>query len=234
MARVLRDLAAVGPYFAVGWRDTPPGPPWRPVAELYRPDVVALPVETTARVLGGAPPRVAASLFQQGYAARLWSVFLGAAVTARVLLDLPADRLWWRGTDRAPVELLAVAAEGIPVEGTPEAAVAARIDTAVRPGHLDALCGAVRSAFGLSSLVMAGNTASALVGTARVLAGHGDAVALAGALLRRPGLAEAGTVPADLRTSDYRRASCCLYYRLPGGGLCGDCVLRRARSRQGG
>jgi|GEM_PF-1837329 hypothetical protein len=25
----------------------------------------------------------------------------------------------------------------------------------------------------------------------------------------------------------FRRRSCCLYYRLPGGGLCGDCCLRR-------
>jgi iron complex transport system ATP-binding protein len=23
----------------------------------------------------------------------------------------------------------------------------------------------------------------------------------------------------------YRRTSCCLYYRAPRGGLCGDCVL---------
>jgi ferric iron reductase protein FhuF len=24
---------------------------------------------------------------------------------------------------------------------------------------------------------------------------------------------------------EFRRNSCCLYYRLPEGGLCGDCVL---------
>jgi ferric iron reductase protein FhuF len=23
----------------------------------------------------------------------------------------------------------------------------------------------------------------------------------------------------------FRRRSCCLYYRVPGGGICGDCVL---------
>ncbi|MEU7551440.1 (2Fe-2S)-binding protein [Streptomyces sp. NPDC044571] len=23
------------------------------------------------------------------------------------------------------------------------------------------------------------------------------------------------------------RRSCCLYYKVPGGGFCGDCVLRR-------
>ncbi|ETB50192.1 hypothetical protein O974_04420, partial [Mycobacterium avium 11-0986] len=26
---------------------------------------------------------------------------------------------------------------------------------------------------------------------------------------------------------DFRRASCCLFYRLPGGSVCGDCVLDR-------
>jgi ferric iron reductase protein FhuF len=25
----------------------------------------------------------------------------------------------------------------------------------------------------------------------------------------------------------FRRQSCCLYYRLPGGGLCGDCCFQR-------
>ena len=27
----------------------------------------------------------------------------------------------------------------------------------------------------------------------------------------------------------YRRRSCCLFYRLPGGSLCGDCGLHRTR-----
>ncbi|PQM44543.1 Glutamate--cysteine ligase EgtA [Mycobacterium talmoniae] len=27
--------------------------------------------------------------------------------------------------------------------------------------------------------------------------------------------------------TDYRRLSCCLYYRTPGGGLCGDCALTK-------
>jgi ferric iron reductase protein FhuF len=27
-------------------------------------------------------------------------------------------------------------------------------------------------------------------------------------------------------SSVFRRTTCCLYYRLPDGGLCGDCALR--------
>ena len=28
----------------------------------------------------------------------------------------------------------------------------------------------------------------------------------------------------------FTRRTCCLYYRLPGGGLCGDCVLHQRRA----
>jgi ferric iron reductase protein FhuF len=31
----------------------------------------------------------------------------------------------------------------------------------------------------------------------------------------------------------FRRTTCCLYYQVPGGGYCGDCVLLgRGRGRQ--
>jgi ferric iron reductase protein FhuF len=29
----------------------------------------------------------------------------------------------------------------------------------------------------------------------------------------------------------FRRRSCCLYYRVPGGAVCGDCVLHERRHR---
>jgi len=29
------------------------------------------------------------------------------------------------------------------------------------------------------------------------------------------------------------RASCCLFYRIPGGGLCGDCVLAHRQTIAG-
>ncbi|MEU9111287.1 (2Fe-2S)-binding protein [Streptomyces sp. NPDC048483] len=28
----------------------------------------------------------------------------------------------------------------------------------------------------------------------------------------------------------YRRRNCCLYYRVPGMGTCGDCVLNRQKT----
>lgn len=47
--------------------------------------------------------------------------------------------------------------------------------------------------------------------------------ALAAELFTHPRLAPTGT----LTGSAFRRRSCCLYYRVPGGGICGDCCFTR-------
>ncbi|MES4829184.1 (2Fe-2S)-binding protein, partial [Streptomyces anthocyanicus] len=44
---------------------------------------------------------------------------------------------------------------------------------------------------------------------------------LTAGLLAHPLLAGAGT----LTGTSFRRRSCCLYYRVPGGGVCGDCCF---------
>jgi ferric iron reductase protein FhuF len=35
------------------------------------------------------------------------------------------------------------------------------------------------------------------------------------------------------RPDRFVRASCCLFYRIPGGGLCGDCVLAHRQTVAG-
>ena len=60
---------------------------------------------------------------------------------------------------------------------------------------------------------------------------------LANRLLAREPLLGTGTF--DHRPDDggprpgwsFTRTSCCLFYRVPGGGLCGDCVLAAPRRR---
>lgn len=92
----------------------------------------------------------------------------------------------------------------------------------------------LRERFGVSPKVLRGNAASGLVGALRVLIDRvpsGAAVELAAALLADGGaLAGTGTFLHEegLGVAFVRR-SCCLYYRVPGGGLCGDCVLRTGR-----
>jgi ferric iron reductase protein FhuF len=81
--------------------------------------------------------------------------------------------------------------------------------------------------------VLWGDAASGVAAARRLVtaARPGSAVratALAERLLSVPRLAATTTLrapePPDV-TWTFRRRSCCLYYRVPGGGVCGDCVL---------
>jgi hypothetical protein len=54
------------------------------------------------------------------------------------------------------------------------------------------------------------------------------ALALAVGILGRPPLAGLGEVvaePGHPTGVGFARRTCCLFYRVPGGGTCGDCVL---------
>jgi hypothetical protein len=76
--------------------------------------------------------------------------------------------------------------------------------------------------------LLSGNIASALVGAARaLLAARPDLrrsiVGITSALLSTGILAGSGVITSG--ELDFRRRSCCLLYRAPGGGKCGDCPL---------
>ncbi|MEU3462700.1 (2Fe-2S)-binding protein [Streptomyces sp. NPDC006733] len=245
MDRTLRDVAEVGPFFAVR---TGPGRPrahgYRPLAEVYgapAPDAAAgaapdtpHPVrERAADVavrLGTPELRVGASLAFQGLAARLWSVALGAAVLADRVPDLAADRLWWNPALSAPDELWLPHPSALPGSGD----LAGQLADAVLAGHLVPLHRATREAGPVADGLLWGNAGSALAGSLRVLhtwcVAHGrterarGSLDLAERLFREPPLHGTGTL--DRATVGFVRRSCCLYYRVPGGGLCGDCVLR--------
>ncbi|MFE0629062.1 (2Fe-2S)-binding protein [Streptomyces sp. NPDC058864] len=223
-----------GPFFAVR---TGPGEPqaegFVPLAEVCagRPSpALTGRVAEVGRRLGTPERRVAASLAQQGLAARLWSVALGPAALTGRMPDLSGGRLWWHPGRSAPDELW------LP-DGAPRVP-AGRLREDVLLGHLVPLCEAVHAVSGVAPGLLWGNVASALAGTLRVLhswcLGEGArpdaaarAVALAEELTADPLLRDAG----ELRLTGpgapaYTRRSCCLYYRVPGGGLCGDCALR--------
>nr|BFD81381.1 hypothetical protein StreXyl84_07820 [Streptomyces sp. Xyl84] len=113
-------------------------------------------------------------------------------------------------------------------------AVATAVARAVLHAHLEPLAAALRARYRLAPGLLRGNAASALAATARQVRGWarqdgrpgaGDlAHDLAVRLLAHPALAGAGTLGA----TGFRRRSCCLYYRVPGGGVCGDCCFSRA------
>ncbi|GLV83058.1 hypothetical protein Slala03_27470 [Streptomyces lavendulae subsp. lavendulae] len=220
MDDVLRSLAAVGPFFTVAHGERPPGPGFRPLGELYGEHLAPYVAEVGRRI-GSGPGRVAASTAQFGIASRLWSLGLGCAALGGPVPDLDPARLWWRLPAAGSLELW------LP---EPAARPAAALGEIVL-GNLAVLDAALRERYGVSAKVLRGNAASGLVGALRVLLDRvpGEpAVDLAGALLADGGpLAGTGTfVHEEGLGVAFVRRSCCLYYRVPGGGLCGDCVLR--------
>ncbi|MBT2451403.1 (2Fe-2S)-binding protein [Streptomyces sp. ISL-43] len=225
---VLAQVAAIGPYFAVtaGPRGDSAG--FRPLADLYT-DRSALEgyVQAVAQRLGTGQRRVAASTLHLGTASRLWSVALACtALTGRVP-DLGPDRLWWRQARTGPVDLWLPEVRDLPRKP------AEALHETVAVQNLMPLSDAMHRVCGVSPHTLRGNAASALVGALRVLlarAPHApyQVTPLARGLLEQAPLAGAGafdTAPGG--AIGFRRRSCCLYYRVPGAGTCGDCVLNQ-------
>ncbi|GAA2244498.1 (2Fe-2S)-binding protein [Streptomyces amakusaensis] len=231
----LRELGSIGGFFALRTSaDTPrPGPGAVPLAQVYAGDLAPLTRRVDIVAERHTPPerRVAASIAQLGLAARLWSVALGAAVLTGELPDLDPARLHW-SPDRTSPDDLWLDLTAAP--GTRPATVDTLHDT-VQLTHLTPLAEALRHDTPVSRRLLQGNAGSALAGAVRQIedwargAGRPEAAvraaALAEGLLRHPELA--GTVHGPRM----RRNSCCLYYRAPRGGLCGDCVFDRPPRR---
>jgi hypothetical protein len=233
-AEALRAAAAVGPYFV--WEPWSDGAGWRPLTELTDGDVVAERVAAARTALIGmfglaeddVPERVIASVTFLGVASRLLSPPLAAVALAGVLPVPGPDQLWWRPVPGGPWP---IAYSGVPASGDFAGGI---VDGLVAP-----VLRAFRDRFVLSPRVLWGNVTSALAGAAGMLAaGRPAAGEAAGALVERalvvPPLAGTGTLvrpdPASARRFLVRH-NCCLYYRIPGGGTCGDCVLTPAADR---
>ncbi|MGW0750109.1 (2Fe-2S)-binding protein [Streptomyces sp. NPDC002587] len=220
MDGVLRQLASVGPFFTVPYGKEPPGSGFRPLTALYGEHLEPYTTEVGRRI-GSGPGRTAASTAQLGIASRLWSIGLGCAALAGRVPDLAADRVWWRLPGAGSLELWLPEPGELP---------AGELGGSVL-GNLALLDAGLRDRLRVSPKVLRGNAASALVGALRVLTDRVPgraAVDLAAALLAEGGpLAGTGTfVHEDGLGVAFVRRSCCLYYRVPGGGFCGDCVLR--------
>jgi hypothetical protein len=104
-------------------------------------------------------------------------------------------------------------------------------------GHLATVISAVRAVAPVASGLLWGNVASSLAGSLRVLALGGVAPlascqALGEDLLSSGPLLGAGHLSVADGQLSFVRRSCCLYYTLPGGGMCGDCALLSDAPRQ--
>jgi hypothetical protein len=217
----LGQAARTGPFFALDL--DPAGDGWALAADLYAAGADAF-LARAGGAPGGAEARVAASIAQLGYAARLWSPVVGAALLGGVVPDLDGLRISLRPASLGIGQPSGWHADDI----TGLAELSYRT---VVVGHLEPLARALsgRVAAGL----LWGNAASALAGALGVLASarpglREPASALAAALLASGRLAGTGDLGVTGSGLGFRRRSCCLYYRLPGGGLCGDCCLPAA------
>ncbi|MCX4903376.1 (2Fe-2S)-binding protein [Streptomyces sp. NBC_00878] len=230
----LDRLASLEGFFALR---TGRGPSLPTLAEVYETrnvtvesDPLTFRVRKVVRLLGAPESRIGVSVAQQGLAARLWSVALGAAVLYGQVPDLDPRLLRWDADGSAPDDLWLSETRALPGD-------AATVRQVVQYGHLEPLATALRARQPVSAGLLWGNAASALAGAARELdrwarangrPETGDlARSLAAELLDHPDLRDTGT----LTGTAFRRRSCCLYYRVPGGGVCGDCCFVRPPRR---
>lgn len=223
----LVESGSVGGFFAL--RTAPPetGGAHLPLARIYAGEggPLAARVDRVAARLGAPERRVGASVAHLGLAARLWSTALGPAALYGRFPGLDPAELYWDGALTSPDDLWWAGSATRP-------ATAADLRAAVQEAHLAPLHAALRRDGRMAPRLLWGNAGSALAGALRELTrwarAHGRpdaadrAAALVAELLDHPDLA--GTVCGPR----LRRASCCLYYRCPGGGLCGDCVFDHA------
>lgn len=230
------DLAALGPlggFFVLRTAGAPPRP-LPTLADAYakppsdpQESPLGLRVRKVANALRAPEPRIAASVAQQGLAARLWSVTLGSAAQYGRIPGLDPRLLHWDPDGSAPDDLWLTEVHPLPADP-------ASIADVVLHTHLEPLTAALHTRYRVASGLLWGNAASALAGAARQLDqwaranGRTDTAArtraLTAELLGHPLLAGTGT----LTGTAFRRRSCCLYYRVPGGGVCGDCCFTRA------
>jgi FhuF 2Fe-2S C-terminal domain len=212
----IATAAATGPFFQLAIVDvTRPGQ-WRPADA----DLVGLAAAYAAR-LGSREPRVTASILHLDAAARLWSPVLACGLLNGVVPDLSGLLV----TAGPPVRF------GIPAPAgwaAPTPADLAELSAATVTDQLRRIAAALPAR--LTAGLLRGNSASAMTGALGQLVRADPRLAaparqLAALLLSTPELRGGGEL-TDAALG-FRRRSCCLYYRVPGGGLCGDCCLDR-------
>jgi hypothetical protein len=234
--RAALDLAFLaGPYFAV---DEYVGDGWRPLREFVEDPAVVTDRVAAARAFlaertgGDVELRACASVNSLGVMSRLISPALATAVLAGVVPYLTLDDVGWQPVLGGPVPVAVRAPSGTTVTtatGAAHALVTHVVDPVVRP-----VLERYRTQFRLSPHTLWGNVASAVAGAAGMLHRSGltlrlDPDSVLAALLEDGPLAGAGRYERGL----FVRNNCCLFYRIPAGGKCADCVLVPAVARHG-
>lgn len=244
----LAAAARVGPYFV--WQPYDDGPGWRPLADLLDAEVLAERVEAarqTLRQMTGLSgddigEREVASITFLGLASRLLSPVLAAAAVGGALPLPDLDRMWWQPVPGGPVPIAYRGLTALGSVGHDAAAVAQGLTRTATRELVEPVLEVFGRRFTLSPQVLWGNVSSALGGAAGMIADTAPdyaerAAAIVEQTLTRPPLRDtAALVRPDPQRARWFlvRNNCCLYYRIPGGGTCGDCVLTPPDERRRG
>ncbi len=190
------------------------------------PPLLSSMIDAVGAVTGARERRVACSLMVMGYTTRLISPALGVLLSHGILL----------AADPANVRVSYAPGAGMRLALARPAGWTADDDTLHTRGvdllhdHVAALLRAARQVTPVAMGLLWGNAASSALGALRSLAlsgvpGDGRCAAFAARLLGHGDFAGTGTLTVRDGVPVFRRRSCCLYYRLPQGGFCGDCPL---------
>jgi ferric iron reductase protein FhuF len=211
--------------------DAPSDVRWHPFTALDG-RLLADHVAALGDRLGAGEHRPIASILHLGAASAICAPLLASAAANRVVPPLQPEHVQFGFRASGPLQLALIALpEGRPAL-LPELADQL-IDVAVR-GLLEPFTRALTTTVALPQKTLQGNLFSALAAAARLVEPEqagARARALVDLVVRRfPALRAAGTfdwrgVHAGDRHAYFRRRNCCLFYRVPGGGICGDCIL---------
>lgn len=243
VAALFADLAGIGPFFAVG-TGALPGQRWvavgalgdqrGPLADRIQAVEASLFAEHTSVETAGRSRtvRVAASIAFQGIAAQVVAPLFAAVAVHGALPDAGvagvARALHWRPGGGGP--WLWWPAGGRVVPCRDPAVLGALVTELLAP-----VVTAVRAQTAVAERVLWGNAAASVASARQLVAAVRPAAAPHAAAVGRHLLTTApfaatailrDPAPPDVGWT-FQRRSCCLYYRVPGGGICGDCVLRR-------
>jgi ferric iron reductase protein FhuF len=162
-----------------------------------------------------------------GYSARLVGPAVSLLIREGVLLDLRPVNVRFAYDPRLGFGLDLVRPAGW---HSAPAALREGLCRVVVDDHLRPVIDAVRAEVPVAPGLLWGNVASGLAGALRALGTAGSLArchAEGLALLGHGPLRGSGYLTIDKGQLRFVRRSCCLYYRIGGGGMCGDCALLR-------
>src|SRR5260221_9609466 len=156
----VQQLAAIGPYFTLGATGAD-SRGWLPASSLVQDaEHLGQVIDEVAARLGTTQRWIAASIFYQGWAARLTSIYAGSAVLCGAVPDLRADLVRYRPRRSGPVDLSVVRLQPLSTDAGWRH---------LHDGHLAPLAAAVRARVRIGGYLLRGNAAPAPPGALRGL-----------------------------------------------------------------